>query len=605
MRKAIINIFFAGLIVLTGSLVNDAMASPAIGEVECCWLPMTLQVKDQDEPWGDGVTNTWHTENMAPGEAFDFSSSFVGLKSDISGAIGIACAYNVTEEAPVVEPDADKQTNLHPDTMAKYLEITRCIYKCTDWQIDCLSGQISALSGGGSLPNPQAGWRLRDGDNDGTLTLYDLKAGLLSGLPLLSSYIDGMRFEMSVRFLASANNRFQGDTLTMTMSYTLTASQMMLDSDTCVSATPNPSTVGQSIRLTARVSGWNGTPTGTVTFKEGNTIIGTADLSSGTAVFNYSGLSAGTHTITASYAGDSNYKPSSGVACVVVQPLCSDTTTALTLAPNPAVFGQTVSFKATVSSPNGTPTGTVTFKEGSTTLGTAPLVNGTATLNYSGLCAGTHSITARYAGDSSCKASSCSSNITIKKIDSATTLTGTPGPSVFGQAAKFTATVSAAGGTPSGTVTFKDGNTSIGTASLSGGKATLNYCGLTAGTHTITAVYGGSTNYNGSTSASVSQVVSKADTSMSVTSSSGTIKAGKTVTFTATINVLSPGGGNPGGMITFMDGTRTIGTSTLSCGKATLNLSSLARGTHTIKAVYGGDGNFNSSTSGTISQVIS
>jgi hypothetical protein len=76
------------------------------------------------------------------------------------------------------------------------------------------------------------------------------------------------------------------------------------------------------------------------------------------------------------------------------------TTTALSSSANPSVFGQAVTITATVTSASGTPTGTVVFKEGSTTLGTETLNNGVATLSLSTLGVGTHTITAIYSGDS-------------------------------------------------------------------------------------------------------------------------------------------------------------------------------------------------------------
>ena len=81
-----------------------------------------------------------------------------------------------------------------------------------------------------------------------------------------------------------------------------------------------------------------------------------------------------------------------------------------------------------------------------------------------------------------------------------TALSSSQNPSVFGQSVTFTATVSSASGTPSGTVTFKDGATTLGTGTLAGGVATLPTSSLAIGGHTITAVYGGDTNFTGSTS---------------------------------------------------------------------------------------------------------
>lgn len=84
-------------------------------------------------------------------------------------------------------------------------------------------------------------------------------------------------------------------------------------------------------------------------------------------------------------------------------PLTSTTT--LSSGPNPAVSGSSVTLSATVSVPTGTPTGTVVFSEGATTLGSAPLSVGAASLTLNSLTLGNHSLTARYSGDGNYSAS--------------------------------------------------------------------------------------------------------------------------------------------------------------------------------------------------------
>ena len=72
----------------------------------------------------------------------------------------------------------------------------------------------------------------------------------------------------------------------------------------------------------------------------------------------------------------------------------------------------------------------------------------------------------------------------------------------------FTATVACSAGTPTGTVTFKDGATTLGTGTLNGsGAATFSTSALTTGTHSISVVYAGSTYCLTSTSPTLSQVV--------------------------------------------------------------------------------------------------
>jgi hypothetical protein len=92
-------------------------------------------------------------------------------------------------------------------------------------------------------------------------------------------------------------------------------------------------------------------------------------------------------------------------------------------------------------------------------------------------------------------------------VATTTTLASSPNPSTFGQAVTFTATVKATSGTPTGTVTFKDGTTTIGTGVLSAGKATFKTSKLAKGIHSITAVYGGSITDLGSASPVLKQTV--------------------------------------------------------------------------------------------------
>src|SRR5207249_4697421 len=132
---------------------------------------------------------------------------------------------------------------------------------------------------------------------------------------------------------------------------------------------------------------------------------------------------------------------------------------------NPSVFGQGVTFTATVAAvaPGvGTPSGTVTFKERATTLAANVSVNGSAqaTFTISALSVASHTITASYTGDSSFVSGSASDSATpqvVNKDASTTAVSSTANPSVFGQAVTFTAIVSAVApgsGTATGTVTF-------------------------------------------------------------------------------------------------------------------------------------------------------
>ena len=380
---------------------------------------------------------------------------------------------------------------------------------------------------------------------------------------------------------------------------------------TVVTSSPNPSILSQSVTFTATVSAVSpgaGTPSGTVTFLDGGNSIGTGTLNgSGVATFTTSALAVGNHTITTSYTGDGNFNGSTGSLTGNPQVVNKKpTTTALISAPKPSVFGQSVTFTATVAvtSPyTGTPTGTVTFLDAGNSIGTGTLNgSGVATFSTSGLSVGTHTITASYGADGNFDVSTgtLSGGQSVGKANTNTALVSSINPSVFGQSVTFTATISATApgaGTPTGIVTFLDGGSSIGTGTLSGGVATFTASALIVGNHTITTTYPGDGSFNGSGGSLTGnpQVVSKADTTSAVTSSANPSLLGQSVTFTATISPVAPGGGTPTGTVTFLDNNVSIGTGTLSGGVATFTTSALALGNHPITTTYAGDANVNGS----------
>jgi hypothetical protein len=174
------------------------------------------------------------------------------------------------------------------------------------------------------------------------------------------------------------------------------------------------------------------------------------------------------------------------------------TTTTLTSSPNPSVVDQSVHFTATIATQfGGSPTGTVTFKSKTTTLGQRTVSNGQATLHYAFTSPGMNSIIATYSGDSTfLPSSSAPLRQSVLKAPTTTTLISSPNPSQVGQTVKFTATVAGEyGGTPTGSVTFKDGQTVLAQVSLSGGVARYKTSALTAGKHHIWALYGGDANF--------------------------------------------------------------------------------------------------------------
>src|SRR5207248_6936960 len=122
------------------------------------------------------------------------------------------------------------------------------------------------------------------------------------------------------------------------------------------------------------------------------------------------------------------------------------------------------------------------------------------------------------------------------------------------------------------------------------------------GAHSITAAYNGDSNFTGSTSSALSQVVNKATTTATVVSSANPGVLNQPIIFTAT--VAGQFGGAPTGTVTFKNGGATLGTATLSAGQASLSRAFTTIGTKSITATYSGDTNFTASVSGVLSEVI-
>jgi hypothetical protein len=184
----------------------------------------------------------------------------------------------------------------------------------------------------------------------------------------------------------------------------------------------------------------------------------------------------------------------------------------------------------------------------------------------------------------------------VNKADTTTTITSdNPDPSVVGQMVTIAYSVavnSPGAGTPTGNVTVSDGIQSC-TAAVAVGQCNITF--TTAGSRTLTATYAGDTGFNGSTSAGAAHTVSKANTTTTITSDlPDPSTVGQSVVVKYVVSVQLPGAGTPTGNVTVSDGTVNC-TGTVASGQCTLVL--VTPGPRSLTATYGGDTNFNGSTS--------
>jgi hypothetical protein len=220
-------------------------------------------------------------------------------------------------------------------------------------------------------------------------------------------------------------------------------------------------------------------------------------------------VATGTHQVEASYSGDdingASISATASLTAAMGTPIVN-----VTPFLNPATYGSSVTLTSTVLGSGFTPTGAVTFYDGSTLLGTDPLnSSGIATYATNALLAGSHSITADYAGNTDYSAAiSPAVNLTVDEAAPTAILTASANPVVYGTQINFTATLTGGGARiPTGTVTFFDGSNLLGTGTLIGGSTSFATSALAVGSHSITATYGGDSNYTAVTSAALSETV--------------------------------------------------------------------------------------------------
>jgi hypothetical protein len=361
------------------------------------------------------------------------------------------------------------------------------------------------------------------------------------------------------------------------------------------SSPTGPVGFGVPLTLTATVSttsaGSTAVPAGTVSFTRDSTVLGTAALTVGpgstataTLATTAGQLPVGSSTVSAMLTPTANFTAGPAATTTVVVAAAASSTT-LTSDVNPAGYGRLVTLRAAVAPATGlaVATGSVTFRDGATDLGTASLVGGVATLGTASLPVGSHPLTAVYAGDGALLGSTSGPlDQVVTGLATATVLTTAPtGTTTYGAPLELQVAVTpAAGGTgtsPSGTVTVTDGATPVATILLSGGAGTATTSTLAPGAHTLLATFTPADGYLAS-SGSASVTVVSAATSTGLTASVAASTVGEPVTLTATVSTTSPGSiVAPAGTVTFSTPFATLGTvavtaSTLRNSYATLTV---------------------------------
>ena len=336
-------------------------------------------------------------------------------------------------------------------------------------------------------------------------------------------------------------------------------------------------------------------PSGSVTVSvDGVVAAPAAALINGAAGISYT-PHAGDHTITATYGGDSYFAPAT--AAPAAFRTRRTTTTVVSSSSTSPVHGQSPVFTATVDAGGSAVTGTVDFFADGTKINPSPVpvVSAQAQFASYAVSTGNHAFTAQYNGDANNLASNNNAApllLTVNRASVQVSTPSSPGNPLYG-AMTFSVTVSVlapGGGVPSGTISLNDGPFTVATANLAAGAATFSVTTLGVGSHTLTAVYPGDSNYAPATSAALPLTVSKGTPGLTLTSNPASpLASGQTTVLTATLTSCP----SATGTVAFYESAVSISPNPIRVtgGQAQFAYAPHGTGAHRLSAVYSGDSN--------------
>jgi hypothetical protein len=391
---------------------------------------------------------------------------------------------------------------------------------------------------------------------------------------------------------------------------------------TTLNTTPSPSAEDQAVAITATVTAvapGSGAPTGTVTFFSDGDAIGAATLNSAggnsEATVSVSTLAPGTHVMTAAYAGDGDFVASTATPVsqtVISGAAVQATVTQVSSSVNPSTYGELITFTAVVSAADGVPNGAVQFSVDGTNVGDPVPLDAQGVAVSPTLASpdpGDHTVIAAFVPAAGYAASGDSTTQTIADAGVDVQIDSSQPNTEYGAPVTFTAKVASTQigtGKPTGVVQFRVDGKPLGDAvALEDGTATsAPISTLLPGDHLVSVLYSGDVDFVAGL-ATTTQSVAKVATGTTLTASRTSSSYLDPVSFTATVTPAGSSLGVPGGTVTFSDGSATLATVAIApasgtAAAATIVLSTLGGGSHSIKATYSGSSAFEASASNTV-----
>ena len=339
-----------------------------------------------------------------------------------------------------------------------------------------------------------------------------------------------------------------GPVVSVQLNNTSTPVSISASTNTTGAASVFNTNTGQKITLTAFTNSFCGIPTGSVTFKDGATTLGSVPVNVyGGASLDTSFTTGGIHNITAAFTGtldpatNTIYGDSTGpnfaVSANNAPPTAAAPTLALSVSANPAREQNPVTLTAAITSPSGPATGLITFRADGNVLGVVPLPNPQLTVAFP---AGLHNLQASFGGDGNFPAATSNTLVedvrafTVVRTASSVQLTVTPASAASAsQSIMLAAALSGVPNPPANFIYRLDG-AFIGSAPST---QPLSFLTPSVGTFTVSAEYTGDAELLPGTSSKTLVVGNPAgDFIIDASPASATIKAGQTATFTITVS---------------------------------------------------------------------
>ena len=353
---------------------------------------------------------------------------------------------------------------------------------------------------------------------DGSVTFQTVSSGSISSIPTATKPLVGRVATYTFSPGLGRNYQFRatltGDSIATNNIFADGQFDVLFNPVLTMTATPSTVATNAVTQLSAMLTSSNpgSAPVGNVVFMQGSTTLGSVYVP-GTvpvqpATYNFTvPWTPGIYPIIATFSGDSIHY--AGTSAPVNLTVLAASSTSVSASPDAFTYSANTTLTATVSSTSGTPTGTISFYDGATLLGTSTLSAGVATLNTSAIVAGVRQITAVYAGNASFGGSASTAvSVTVSKVTPVVTITSiTPSPSTAFASTTILATVT---GTPTpppefGSLLLNGGVIDV----MNGGAGSLTLATnrIPAGTYQVVVRYPMTANFNQADSAPVSLTV--------------------------------------------------------------------------------------------------